>query len=54
MRPLIAQLFLIVYVCVKCGLINHHVGNCEDCHGQTHKEVLDDAYLEEFDDPPSC
>ena len=41
------RLFLIVYVCIKCGLMQQMAPPipCSRCHGPTVKEWLDDDYI---------
>lgn len=49
-------LFLVVWVCLKCGVMHwHEVHPCPDCHGPTRKEVIPDDYWDDKDDNhPSC
>lgn len=39
------RLFLIVYVCIKCGLMQEAPTPCHHCRGPTVKQWLDDEYF---------
>ena len=45
---------LVIWACIKCGVIQFHMGPCDRCHSSTQKEVIDDLYLEDGSVGPGC